>query len=393
MDLVNIRRSRDAESIPGLSRVMTHAGGPKSVWLQITSKCNQTCDYCYMSATKESHDHLSLEQIEHVFTVSKRMGVETMLISGGEPTIVKALPQILKSSCLDHGFKTYLVTNGSGVTPSLVELLRELDIFVQVSMDSVDDEAYAAVRGLPILPRIKQNVVRMLESDVGVALSVPITNVVDTSVVGVLKWAIEVGVQNVHVATSYGQRTGVTENLTKQEAASVLRELYTFQKENYELISIDLIENMVISMVGAGEACATYCTPMSGKTLEIDAKGNAYYCGAILTIPEMALGNVFDPNFETSYRTRGAASAHLALTPDKLTVCSTCEYRQICKGGCRSQALFYTGDLFGPVSHCADLKALFAEMVTDYKTGRLDDLIDFLKMVHGESLTSHTKCF
>jgi hypothetical protein len=70
-----------------------------------------------------------------------------------------------------------------------------------------------------------------------------------------------------------------------------------------------------------------------------------------------------------------------------------CEYKHICKGGCRSQALYYTGNLFGPVSHCADLKQVYAKMVDDYRTGGLDDLIEFLKLAYGEDLSSHTKCF
>src|SRR5262245_4714962 len=96
-DLVKIRLPGDQAHLP-MARVMTGSGGPKSLWLQITSKCNQTCEYCYMNASRESHDHLSFEQIERVFAVAQRMGVKTMLISGGEPTIVKHLPEILKSS-------------------------------------------------------------------------------------------------------------------------------------------------------------------------------------------------------------------------------------------------------------------------------------------------------
>jgi radical SAM protein with 4Fe4S-binding SPASM domain len=392
-NLVQLRSSKQAPGTGRIADVMTSSGGPKSMWLQITSRCNQTCEYCYMNASRESHDHLSLEQIEHIFKVAQRMGVKTMLISGGEPSIVKFLPEILKSARLDHGFKTALVTNGSGCTEKLARLLQELDVHVQVSMDTLDEEAYTRVRGLPILPLIKRNVVQMLETGVVVMLSVPIMNIVDNQVIRVLDWAIEVGVQNVHVSTSYGQRTGVTEDLTKQNAASVLLDCYEFERQHYTELSIDLIENMVISLAGVGENCSTYCTPMSGKAIEIDAKGNAYYCGAITNIPEMTLGNIFTSTFEADYRARSVASSHVSLTPDTLSVCSTCEYKHICKGGCRSQALYYTGNLYGPVSHCLDLKQVYAKMVDDHRSGRLDDLLDFLSLAYGENLSSHTKCF
>lgn len=393
MDLVQIRSKSQSAGPPDARHLLTGSGALKSVWLQITSRCNQTCSYCYMNATKESHDRLTVEQIQDVFAISQRLGVTTMLISGGEPTIVKELPEILKSSVRDFGFRTYLVTNGTGVTPKLADLLRELDVVVQVSMDTMDEAAYEKVRGLPMLPRIKQNVIAMVERDVTVGLSVPITNVVDQHVEPVLTWAIEVGIQNIHVSTSYGQRTGVTDNLTRQNAESVLQELYRFEKLHFPELSIDLIENMIISMTGAGEACSTYCTPMSGRAIEIDAKGNVYYCGAITTVPEMALGSVLDASFEAGFLERRRQTRHLSFTPDRLPICSSCEYVHMCKGGCRSQALYYTGDLFNPVSHCADLKRVFAAMVEDHQSGRLDELIAFLHMAHGDKLSSHTKCF
>lgn len=391
MELVQIRSK--ASSPAQVSHLMTGTGALKSVWLQITSRCNQTCSYCYMNATKESHDRLTFEEILQVFATSKRLGVETMLISGGEPTIVKELADILTASVRDFGFRTYLVTNGTGITDRLTSLLAELDVVVQVSMDTMDEEAYAKVRGLPMLPRIKRNVVGLLERGVTTGLSMPITNVVDQEVGPVLEWALEVGIQNIHVSTSYGQRTGVTDDLTRQNAESVLNELYEFEKQHFFELSIDLIENMIISMVGAGESCATYCTPMSGRAIEIDAKGNVYYCGAITSVPEMALGNVLSPTFEPDFVERRRSGTHLSFSPDRLPICSSCEYVRMCKGGCRSQALFYTGDLFNPVSHCADLKRVFSSMVADHRSGALDELISFLQLAHGDGLSSHTKCF
>lgn len=393
MTLVTLRKSRDEDFPTSAVQLMTGAGGLKSVWLQITSKCNQTCDYCYMSASKESHEKLTVEQIRRVFEVSARQGAKTMLISGGEPTIVRELPEILTMSVEDFGFTTYLVTNGSGITEKLAALIKKLGVLVQVSMDTMDEEAYAKVRGLPILDKIKRNVVRLVELDVPVSISIPITNVIDTSVKPVLEWAIEIGVQNVHVATSYGQRTGVTDDLTKQSAASVLDELYAFEKENYEAISIDLIENMLINLAGAGEPCSTYCTPMAGTAMEVNADGAVHYCGAITNVPELKLGNILSADWEAQYAARGAAKRHLSFTPDRLPICKSCEYVSMCKGGCRSQALFYSEDLYAPVTHCADLKRVFATMVDDHRAGRLDDVYDFLRLAYGESLQAHTKCF
>jgi radical SAM protein with 4Fe4S-binding SPASM domain len=390
VDLVSIKGTGSASKH---SALFTGTGGPRSVWLQITSRCNQTCSYCYMNATRNSHDRLSLEQIRFIFDMAKRSGTRVMLISGGEPSIVKELPEILSAAVEEYDFETYLVTNGTGCTPNLVKLLASLDITVQVSMDTIDEVAYAKVRGLPLLPRIMSNIDNMVSSGVKVALSVPITNVVDNKVIDVLEWGIAHGVQTTHVSTSYGQRTGVTESLTRAGVEDVLSQLYRFEKTRFAEMSIDLIESMVIALAGLGEPCSTYCTPMSGRTWEIDAKGEVFYCGAITTVPEFRIGNIFADGFEEQYLRRQRENRHLSFTPDKLTVCSSCEYRSMCKGGCRSQALFYTGDLYGPVSHCEDLKRVYREMVSDFEAGELDPLLDFLKLCYGDNIQSHTKCF
>jgi radical SAM protein with 4Fe4S-binding SPASM domain len=48
-------------------------------------------------------------------------------------------------------------------------------------------------------------------------------------------------------------------------------------------------------------------------------------------------------------------SEFFAKAKDKNNIkgkCGVCEYRELC-GGCRSAALFYTGDIFGSDPRCA----------------------------------------
>jgi pyruvate formate lyase activating enzyme len=89
-----------------------------------TKGCNLRCRYCHNPALCSSNGgaRLSLEEVAHFFA-SRKGKLTAVTVTGGEPTLHAALPDLL-STARTYGFKVKLDTNG--MRPRVVrELIRE----------------------------------------------------------------------------------------------------------------------------------------------------------------------------------------------------------------------------------------------------------------------------
>ncbi|MGD9559849.1 MAG: radical SAM (seleno)protein TrsS [Oscillospiraceae bacterium] len=85
------------------------------VLMEITQRCNQSCPYCYASSGASEADDPPLEEIERQLDFLKAQGEGrpfNIQLSGGEPTVRKDLPLIVKMA-VEKGFP-YIQLNTNG---------------------------------------------------------------------------------------------------------------------------------------------------------------------------------------------------------------------------------------------------------------------------------------
>ena len=80
-----------------------------------------------------------------------------MLVQGGEPLLRRDLPEILEDLSA-IGFHLTLITNGTKVTPKLVERLGRLPLAISVSLDTLDREQYRQIRGADQLEEVLEGI-------------------------------------------------------------------------------------------------------------------------------------------------------------------------------------------------------------------------------------------
>ena len=112
---------------------------PPSVNYHLTKYCNMKCSFCYATFN-------DLKTIKHDFARSVKIvtalaeaGFEKITFAGGEPTLVKELPELAKLS-KELGLVTTIVTNGTNLNKQscFEKLIPHLD-WVAVSIDSICD--------------------------------------------------------------------------------------------------------------------------------------------------------------------------------------------------------------------------------------------------------------
>ncbi len=141
---VTIRSGRHDRRPPMASRFQA-----SRVWIYTNFDCNLTCDYCCVrSAPGQARRELGLERIEMIAAEAGELGVQEMLLTGGEPFLLPYIDRVV-NSCVSAA-PTTLLTNGmlfQGRRRALLEAMPREDFALQISLDSPDPERHDRHRG------------------------------------------------------------------------------------------------------------------------------------------------------------------------------------------------------------------------------------------------------
>ncbi len=140
--------------------------------ISVTDRCNLCCRYCRDEDVPFiPHENiLRFEEIEKLIGLAVELGVHKLRFTGGEPFARKGFLEFL-SGIHDRFPHTALklTTNGTLLGPAL-DTLKKLGVSVNLSLDTLDREKYAAVTGHDMLPTVLDNMHRML--DMGIPLKI-----------------------------------------------------------------------------------------------------------------------------------------------------------------------------------------------------------------------------
>ena len=140
--------------------------GRKITYLRVsvTDRCDFRCVYCMaenMTFLPRS-EVLSLEEVDRVCTAFMRLGVRKLRLTGGEPlvrrnimSLFQSLGRHLKTGALDE---LTLTTNGSQLARYANELKAAGVRRVNVSLDTLDPEKFAAITRWGRLDRVLEGI-------------------------------------------------------------------------------------------------------------------------------------------------------------------------------------------------------------------------------------------
>jgi cyclic pyranopterin phosphate synthase len=126
--------------------------------ISVTDRCNFRCTYC-MPAEVFGRDFaflprqqiLSYEEITRLARLFVDLGVEKLRITGGEPTVRRDLPDLVRQlSAIPGAIDLAVTTNGSTLR-RFAEPLAEAGLRrITVSLDSLDDDTFRAMNGADV---------------------------------------------------------------------------------------------------------------------------------------------------------------------------------------------------------------------------------------------------
>ena len=123
----------------------------------LTNECNEACPMC--SVQQQGGAVLPLDELERIFTELRGSGIRVVELSGGEPFLRSDLAEVFALLDRLDLFST-ITTNGTLLTRAWIEQLRTVRGLLQlaISLDSLNPETYARLRGRDLLPTVLRNV-------------------------------------------------------------------------------------------------------------------------------------------------------------------------------------------------------------------------------------------
>lgn len=121
----------------------------------VTKLCNQRCPMCNIWK-KESED-MTLEQIRIQAKTLKKFGIGYVFLQGGDPLVRKDIIKVI-DLFLSNGIRPTVISNGILLNERIAEEIAIRDCNLSISIDSMNEEKYAILRGADSLKKVKSNI-------------------------------------------------------------------------------------------------------------------------------------------------------------------------------------------------------------------------------------------
>ncbi len=125
---------------------------PISVQLEITNSCETACKHCKRHTWKRyvnQDDEMKPELIISLLEDLCKNDVQSVTISGGEPTKKAGFDQILTKAKFDRKkMKVGILSNGISIDRSLAEIIVNNSDWIRISIDASNKKLYRDIRGI-----------------------------------------------------------------------------------------------------------------------------------------------------------------------------------------------------------------------------------------------------
>jgi SAM-dependent methyltransferase/pyruvate-formate lyase-activating enzyme len=206
-----------------------HKRGTCCTILELTSRCNLRCSYCFAGAG--GGEDRPLAEIKRDLKALAVPGKTLVQLSGGEPTVRDDLPEIV-SCARDCGCK-YIQLNSNGLRladePEYVAALSAAGLsFVFLQFDGLTDDIYRRIRGRALWKKKLKAILNCAVQNLGVVLVVTVVPGVNDKELGeILRFgfAMSPAVRGVHFqpVTYLGRSPHVPDDQSRMTLDSLIR--------------------------------------------------------------------------------------------------------------------------------------------------------------------------
>lgn len=298
--------------------------GPDYIQLYPTVRCNRDCSFCFNRSVPPAKD-MPFADFKVLVEKLKALGVRTIDIMGGEPTLHEDLLRLIRYS-LQEGMNLNLSSNGT----DLLQLAGIMEKYPRVKVGvSINDRKSA--HDLEAFVRRHRPIVKMVAS-----------RRIDDALV---KYLLSMGPESVYLL----YRDAVTPDQIAETAP--FDEFWNFVQTAYEPGKVGIVScsGFLPDFARYPELLKARC-PAGTTKLGIMPDGTVYPCNLFFGQEEFLLGNIFTMPFEDIW-------GHRSLTFFRTfagNACprTSCVLHTKCHGGCPAHSYALAGKRSAPEPRC-----------------------------------------
>jgi SynChlorMet cassette radical SAM/SPASM protein ScmE len=339
---------------------------PRTADIEITSRCNARCRYCYyLNNEGVAYQDLPAQRWISFIQELGRAKVMTVCLAGGEPFIRKDILEII-DSIVENRMRFQVLTNGLLVTQPLARRLRETGrcCSIQVSLDGSRPEIHESMRGagsfLPALQAIR--VLRQEGLPVTVRVTVHASNIDDLPAIGrLLLEDLGLPAFSTNTISALGTKSKYGNDLFLSPAQRhlAMKTLAHLDEKYPGRILAEAGPLAEWKMFQEMEKAHKDQTPIPGRGFlvacgcvysRISVRSDGAYVPCVM-LPQMVMGYIGQDPLEEVWR----KSPILASLRERRDVplrsfeeCQACEYLESCTGNCPGTAFSLLGEVNRP---------------------------------------------
>lgn len=318
---------------------------PIEMHVAVTERCPLGCPGCYTDAKAHGHEP-SLEALDRELRAIRERGVFRVTFGGGEPSLRADIGE-LATLARSHGLVPSMTTSGIGVDEASVAKLHDF-AQVNVSYDGLGAD-YVEARGYDGAGLAERAIELLVKAGISVGANTMVTRASFPRLDAIADRVRELGASELQLLRYKPAGRGRLDYLARRLDA---RQIDEFPSRIRALVERDVLPIRIDCALVPFLASSVEPELMTrfgvmgceaGRGLEtVDAHGKASPCS-------------FWPKDDRQGIERVAEYARALPEP-----CASCEYRSICRGGCRIVAAQLTGTLYAPDPECPRVRRFSA---------------------------------
>ena len=363
------------QKTPSISVMRT----PRTVDLEITSRCNLRCRYCYFFDNPEvTYQDLSTEEWLQFIDELGKCSVMNVCLAGGEPFIREDLPDLIEA-IVKNRMRFNILSNGTLINDNIAEFIAKTRrcYYVQVSIDGSSAEVHETGRGKGSFEKAVRGIKILQKYDIPIASRITIHRYNVHDLENTARFLLEeLGLPafSTNAAGYFGT--------CQKNAEDLLLRIEDRQKAMETLLQLEQKYNGRITAQAGPLADAHFWTRMEKARKESAPKfhngGNLTACGCPTNkitvradgvivpcsmLSHMELGRINRDSFQDVWLKNDEMHTlrsrhHIPL--ENFEECAGCEYAPYCTGNCPGSAFSLTGQVNQP-SPDACLQRFLAE--------------------------------
>lgn len=310
---------------------------PQHVTIEITSRCNLRCVYCYNDSCTENKQEFKFSEIKKIFKILQKNGVTEIELSGGEPLMHPCIENILREAFF-YFEKIAILTNGVLIDDKLLDLIlgyKNKFIGFQVSIDGFTEEVASKLRGVvnshhKTIYNIRKLIKRELLSRVSMVITED--NIGELDRVCELMRELKFSNFSISIASSIGRGAKLQVEDELFEYRDYIRKKYgEYLQRINKLYSDIFIHHRILNKI---EKEKTYNCGAGWRNMCIQSNGDIKICPT----DTLVMGNIFDDDIQDIFNSdKGNVYMRFSMEPYLIDrVCDECEITHKC-GACISR--------------------------------------------------------